>query len=81
MPTKSFRGKIADTDVDTISLHTNTGATGYRITKFQIIPEDPGANNGEHTVQIFKIPQASPFTATTVDFSDNTLLGLSLIQL
>ena len=43
MPIKSFRGKIADGAVDTISLHTNNGSTGYRITKLQGISAAPGS--------------------------------------
>ena len=78
MKIKSFRGKIADNGIDTISLSTNNGSIGYRIKKLQIIPEDPGANNGEHTIKIFTIPQTA--AASTVDFSDNTLLGVASLS-
>ena len=50
MPIKSFRGKIAGTtgkEQDIISLHTNDGSTGYRIKKFQVMPEDPFTGNTE----------------------------------
>ena len=43
--------------IDTISLHTNTGSTGYRIIKFDIFPVDPFKDDYESMVQIFKIPQ------------------------
>jgi len=77
MVVKSFRGKIADGAIDTINLHTNNGATGYRIVKFEIMTAEPyGAGSGEHIVQIFKIPQT---TATAdVDFSDQTLLATAI---
>tara|TARA_Y100000033_G_C2716589_1_gene96118 strand:+ start:314 stop:766 length:453 start_codon:yes stop_codon:yes gene_type:complete len=74
MPVKSFKGILEDGGKTTISLHTNDGKTGYRIVKFQAIPEDPGSAIGEHMVKIFKTdPTAAP--TSTVDFSDQTLLG------
>jgi hypothetical protein len=78
MPIKSFRGLIADNGIDTISLHTNTGSTGYRIVKFQVFPREFGGAAAEHTVQIFTVPQES--AAATVDFSDQTLLGAAAIN-
>ena len=73
MPTKSFRGLLADGAIDTIPLSTNNGSTGYRITKMQLIGEQPGTTNIESTVKIFSIPQT---TATNnIDLSDNTLLA------
>ena len=75
---KTFRGKIADDGVDTIVLHTNNGSTGYRLTKFEIMPDRPGGDSFELTCKIFSVPQT---TATTnVDFSDNTLLGVAYIS-
>tara|TARA_Y100000004_G_C8647013_1_gene299475 strand:+ start:107 stop:544 length:438 start_codon:yes stop_codon:yes gene_type:complete len=73
MPIKSFRGLIADNSIDTINLHTKDGSIGYRITKFQIMPQDPGNNDTENVVKIFKIPQTA--TSATIDFSDQTLLA------
>ena len=79
MPIKSFRGLIADGGIDTISLHTNNGSTGYRIVKFQLMGHNPGDSSlgsYEHVVQIFKIPQTT--ASATVNFSDNTLLAAGL---
>ena len=56
MPIKTFRGLIADGATDTIVLHTNDGSTGYRIVKFQVIQEQPGAQDTESTVTINKVP-------------------------
>jgi len=72
----SFRG-LMTTDAggdstDTIVLHTNDGATGYRIKKLQIIPKDPTDVTTEAVFQIFSIPTAS---TDEIDFSDQTLLG------
>ena len=82
MPIKSFRGLIADGAIDTINLHTNNGSTGYRITKFQLMPNRPSKVRSEHVVKIFKIPQPDPTvtpTNATVDFTDNTLLAAGII--
>ena len=76
MPIKSFRGKLADLTQDTIVLHTNTGSTGYRIKKFQIIAALPGNQTQESVVKIYKIEQTGTPTAE-IDFSDNTLLGVA----
>jgi hypothetical protein len=76
---KTFRGLIADGAQDTIVLHTNTGAVGYQIVKFNIMPETPmDGNEQQAVVKIYKIKQ----TAITddVDFSDNTLIGVALMR-
>jgi len=70
---KTFRGLIADGAQDTIVLHTNDGSTGYRIVKFQIITQLPGATQVEHIVKIYKVAQTAVDGA--IDFSDQTLLG------
>ena len=77
MPIKTFRGKIDDGGQDTIVLHTNTGSTGYRIVKFEIISEQPVTGGAaEHVIQIWKIEQATPSTTTvSIDFSNQVLLA------
>ena len=80
MPIKSFRGLMASGTQDTIVLHTNTGSTGYKIKKFQIMPHVPGDNNDqEHIITIWKTKRTNTelgdTTTTRPDFSDNTLLG------
>ena len=77
---KSFRGLMTDGSIDSISLHTNTGATGYRITKFQVMPKDPTTDNMEAVVKIYKIPQAAGTATNTIDFSDNTLAAAAYIE-
>jgi len=73
MPIKTFRGKIADNAQDTIVLHTNNGSTGYRIIKFQIMPDDPNQTTVKHVVKIFSISQTA--IDDSIDFSSQTLLG------
>jgi hypothetical protein len=70
---KTFRGLIADGDQDTIVLHTNTGATGYRIKKFQVICKDPPGTAPESVITIWKTSQTS--APLEIDFSNNELLG------
>ena len=77
MTIKSFRGKIVDGGIDIISLHTNTGSTGYRIVKMQIMHAEPGEQHAEHTIKVYSIPQTTADNA--IDFSDNTLLAAGYI--
>ena len=58
---------------DTITLHTNNGATGYRIKKLQVIPEEPGGISAEFVCTIFTIDQLT--APTTINFNDQTLIG------
>ena len=78
MPIKSFRGKLADDAIEAIFLHTNTGSTGYRIKKFQVMPGNPTADNMEATIKIYKIPQTA--ASNTIDFEDQTLLAAAYIE-
>jgi len=78
MPVKSFRGKLVDTNIDIVTLHTNTGSTGYRIKKFMLMPVSPATDNGESIVKVYKVKQT---TATTeLDFNDNTLLAAGYVE-
>ena len=80
MPIKSFRGLIANNTIDTVSLHTNDGSTGYRIKKFQLMPNQFGATLGEleSTVKIFTVEPAA--ADGVIDFSDQHLLGAAIIN-
>jgi len=70
---KSFRGILADGKQARINLHTNDGKTGYRIVKFEVIPNDPSNVAPEAIVQIWKVSQSS--LDEKIDFSDQTLLA------
>lgn len=80
MPIKSFRGKLVNSSQDTISLHTNNGATGYKIKKFQVMPEDPFTGNTEYVCKIYTISQSLTSLSATIDFSDNTLLAVAAVN-
>ena len=71
MTIKSFRGMMTDASIDTISLHTNTGSTGYRIVKLQVMSTTDV--DVESTLKVYSIPQTTATSDT--DFSDNTLLA------
>jgi hypothetical protein len=79
MVIKSFRGKINHGAVDQVVLHTNTGSTGYRIVKFQLMAVAPAAQANESIVKIFKIPQTESSVSGTIDFADNTLLAAGFL--
>ena len=74
--TKTFRGSIANDTETTIVLHTNNGATGYRIVKFDIINEKPSSQDYEQVYKIYKTSQGTTIT-NEIDLSDNTLLGVA----
>ena len=69
---------LADGAQERIPLQTKTGETGYRINKFQVITENPGQSTTELVVKIYKVEQST--ATSTVDFSDNRLLGVSAYQ-
>jgi len=78
MPIKSFRGLMAADTIAQINLHTNNGATGYRIVKFELINEDPRGADTESVVKIYKTPQTA--VDDKIDFSDNTLLAAGFYE-
>jgi len=74
----SFRGLIASGGQDTIVLHTTDGSIGYKITKFQLMGEQPGTVAMEHVVKIYKTEQTA--VDANIDFSDNRLLAAAYMQ-
>ena len=79
MTIKTFRGLMADDTQDTIVLHTNDGSTGYRIVKFEIMTKEPYAGaTAEHVIKVYKTQQST--IDGVVDFSNQTLLGVAIIN-
>jgi hypothetical protein len=69
---------MADGDIETVTLHTNDGKTGYKIVKFEMLPEKPGQTDHIFVSQIFKV---KPTTASgTVDFTNNRLIAAGEIE-
>jgi len=76
MVVKTFRGLLADEDEDHIRLSTIQGKVGYRIIKFSILPTEPGDNNQESTVKIWKTSQST--IDDNIDFTDSDLLAAGI---
>ena len=74
----SFRGLMADGDMEKIPLQTNDGLIGYKIVKFQMIPEKPGQSDHRFVVQIFKTEQSA--ASDVINFSNNRLLAAGQIE-
>lgn len=73
---KTFKGILNDGEQDQIHLAGGDGNTGYRIVKFQVMPEKPGDAGQESLVQVWKVKQSVvPTSSGTVDFSDDALIG------
>jgi len=76
---KSFKGKIPMGEQVKINLSTNNGLTGYKISKFQIISQQPGQANVEFVAKIFLTDQTGTI-GPTVDFNDTDLLAVAYLQ-
>ena len=73
----SYRGLLATGGQATINLHTNDGKTGYKVIKFQVIPENPfAAADKELVMKIYKIEQTT--IDGVVNFSENILLAVAI---
>jgi len=73
---KSFRGLMADGDIDTIRLSTNNGLTGYKINKFQLFPavQDSAKDN---LVTIHSVKQTA--VTTSANYNSPTLLATAVL--
>ena len=69
----SFRGLLADGEQEKISIQGSVGAVAWRITKFEIITNVPGAGSIEAVVKIYRELQDS--VTGTIDFNENELLA------
>jgi len=75
---KTFRGKLISGNIQTIPLHSNDGKIGYRIVKFDCISTLPRTASTEAVTKIYSVSQTT--TSATVDFSDQTLLGVNYYE-
>ena len=69
---------LADDGQDRIRVKTNKGKVGYRIVKFQLMPNDPGGGGYENVVQIWKVKQSA--ASDTMNFDDQNLLGAAYLE-
>ena len=73
MKLKTFKGKLAHDSVLRLRLGTNTGLTGYKIIKFELMPADPSGNSGTNVCKIFTVEQTT--TTGTINFDNPTLIA------
>jgi len=73
----SFRGLLIDGGQDKIRIQGSVGAIAWRITKFEIIPQNPGTELNESVVQVFREEQSSP--TAVVDFNNDELLAAAYL--
>jgi len=66
---------LADGAQDRIRLSTIKGKVGYKIVKFEVIQKEPGEEEAELTLKIYKTSQST--ITNTIDFTDSDLLGLA----
>jgi len=69
----SFRGLLVDDGQRKIRIQGPVGAIAWRITKFQIIQEEPGEASVEHTVKIYREEQTT--VDNNINFNDDELLA------
>jgi len=73
----SFRGFLLDGKQKEISIQGSVGAIAWRITKFEIMPENPGEEDYESSVSIWREKQSSVSTSTAaINFTNGELLGV-----
>ena len=75
---KTFKGLLDDGQQTRIRLSTNTGLTGYKISKLLVIPETPGAASIEAVMKVTTFEQST--VDATVNFDDPTLIGAVYYQ-
>ena len=73
MVVKTYRGLLADGGQDRIRLQTIKGKVGYRIVKFQVMPNNPAAQDPEAIIQITKNSITTP--SELINFTDSDLLA------
>jgi len=76
--THSFRGLLADGGQDKIRIQGSIGAIAWRITKLEIMAENPGTTGYEHVVKIYREEQAT--VDGVINFNDDELLAAAYLQ-
>ena len=73
----SFRGLLADGGQDKIRIQGATGEIAWRITKFQLMHDEPGEQHVESTVKVYREEQTT--INNNINFGDDELLGASYL--
>jgi len=79
MVVKTFRGLLANGGQDRIRLQTIKGKVGYKIVKFELFPNAPGATAIESLCKIFKNKQTA--ITGTIDFTDSDVLAAAYLAI
>jgi len=74
----SFRGLLADGDQHKIRIQGPVGAIAWRITKFETIPETPGAASQESIIKVYREEQGT--VDGSINFTDDELLAASFFS-
>jgi len=69
----SFRGLLIDGGQDEINLERQNVNLAYRILKFELMPNTPGAVAQESTVKVYREEQSS--VDAVINFDDTDLIG------
>ena len=78
MPIKTFKGLLANGDIQRIRLGTNNGMTGYKIIKMDVIGKDPAGSGTESVLQVYSV---KPAAATgIINFDSPTLLAVAFYE-
>ena len=78
---KTYRGLLADGGQDRIRLQTIKGKVGYRIVKFEMMPNQPGDASSENVLMIWKRELTTvPTSGERINFGDSDLLGALYYQ-
>jgi len=78
MVVKTFRGLLAHGGQDRIRLSTIKGKVGYKITKFQLLFDNPGEQSVENVVKIFKTKQTT--IDSVINFTDSDLIAAAFLS-
>jgi hypothetical protein len=72
----SFRGLLADGNQEEINLERSNANLAYRIVKFDLMGNTPGADSQESIVKIYREEQSS--VDGVVNFNETDLLGVAI---
>jgi len=78
-PKLSFRGNLPDGLKEKIHISTKNGKTGYKITKFQIIGDEPGTDDCELLSKVYSKDPGSTLNAE-VNFTEPDLLAIAFFK-
>lgn len=73
----AYRGNLPPGEQEQIKLSTLTGKTGYKIVKFQIVPQAVFTTDYESVCQIFSTDQTGSIT-NEINFTDSDLLAVAV---